>query len=93
MTKNVPNVNQVNPGMKQMHCFRVSEGMRRYELWQDTGIFIADRRNAFIKDVFYPCPREPFPLPIREQRIRVLTAASQTGIGNVLAHNGSCRLQ
>ena len=55
MTEDVSDVNQVNSGMKQMHCFRVSEAMGRYDLWQETGIFIAGRLNAFIKDVFYPC--------------------------------------
>ena len=66
--------------------------MRGYDLWQDTGILIAGRLNAFIKDVCYPCPREPSTMPIREQRIRVLGAASQAGGTNVLAHDGSCRL-
>jgi hypothetical protein len=66
--------------------------MRRYDLWQDTGILIAGRLNAFIEDVFYPCSREPFAMPVREQRIRGLAAASQAGVRNVLAHDGSCRL-
>ena len=70
----------------------MSKTMRRYDFWQDTGAFIAGRLNAFIKDVFYPCPREPFPMPIREQRIRVLAAANQAGVRNVLAYDGSCRL-
>ena len=65
--------------------------MRGYDLWQDTGIFIAGRLNTFIKDVFYPCPREPFPMPIREQRIRVLAAASQADDSGILVWptNGS----